>query len=127
MGTEEFVPPSSMTEARERRDKLVSDIEFIQAQLGTTERNDLDTGVPMPYAEYREWRARAKGALAWKNSELRKIKTWIHSQNSQVDVDFGAKIISAAIGLVDNDSEENFLQLVSAVEALRNARREVNA
>lgn len=123
MEQSQFQPPSNLAEAEHRRDELTLAIELIQTQLGGGERIDPDTGRRLNYAEWQEWRTRAKGALTWKRSEVRYLKSWIKDYQRNVKRDFGTVVIAKAFKFVDDDSNENFDALVDAVEDLKAAER----
>lgn len=70
------VDPKNMEDALAIKDRVVGEIQDIQAQLSNRNKEEFD-GARMESHEYHEWRRRAAYALRVKQAHLRKIKEWM--------------------------------------------------
>jgi hypothetical protein len=77
---ENWVEPTSLAEAIEWRDQVLTELQDIQDQLGEPER--LIEAHSMTDDDYRVWRGRAKAALKYKLSTYRRLKAWIQVNRS---------------------------------------------
>lgn len=89
---ENFVQPKTLSEARERKSRLVAELERIQVSLG--DRNKLTpTGERMTEVEWWTWRRKAVFALDCLRIELRAIKEWISKHAQRTDKFVHGKVV----------------------------------
>jgi hypothetical protein len=72
----------TLEEAEDVRDELVSQIQGIQAQLGSTGIREDGSGYRMSFPEWESWRRRAKDALRHKVAQLHEVKAWIRDYHA---------------------------------------------
>jgi hypothetical protein len=77
---ENWIEPTSLEQAIEWRDQVLTELQDIQEQLGEPER--LIEAHSMTDADYRKWRGKAKVALKYKLATYRRLKAWIQSNRS---------------------------------------------
>ena len=80
---DDFVEPTSIEDAEERRCELIINIQEIQTQLGDKQRTD-EQGARLDKRDYWEWKSKAQFALNKRLSALRLLKAWIHKNRQDI-------------------------------------------
>jgi len=109
--------PQSMAEARSRMDDEMTQIQRIQTDLSSwavfepSEKHQTK-------AEWRIWQRKAKLALNYRLAEYRRLKSWLVNAHDQDNRRRIANLITAARAFLNDESDENYSALSSAVNEL---------
>lgn len=74
-GLDRYIEPTTLDEAKTEANRLLLEIEDIQCQLG--DRNRIQNGQRLAYADYWGWRQKAVYARQKKLEVYRQLKAWI--------------------------------------------------